>query len=44
MEIGKLRENILEKDPDPEKFEETLKKLRETGEIYSPARGKIKIV
>ncbi len=44
MEIGKLRENILEKDPDPEKFEETLKKLQETGEVYSPARGKVKIV
>ncbi|MFY1113114.1 MAG: hypothetical protein AB3K77_15765 [Methanosarcinaceae archaeon] len=44
MEIGKLRENILEKGLTPEKLEETLKKLQETGEVYSPARGEIKIV
>jgi len=44
METVKLREKVLEKDPNPEKFEEILKKLQETGEVYSPARGKIKIV
>ena len=44
METGKLREDVLEKDLTPEKFEEILKKLQETGEVYSPAKGKIKIV
>jgi hypothetical protein len=44
METGELRENVLEKDLDPEKFDETLKKLQETGEVYSPARGMIKMV
>ncbi len=44
MEAGKLREKVLEKSLNPEKFEKTLKTLKETGEVYSPARGKIKIV
>lgn len=44
MDTGKLRENVLEKGLNPEKFEEILKRLQETGEVYSPARGKIKIV
>lgn len=44
METEELRKNVLKKDLNPEKFEDALKKLQETGEVYSPARGKIKIV
>lgn len=44
MEAGKLREKVLEKGLNPEKFEKILKTLQETGEVYSPTKGKIKIV
>ncbi len=44
IEISKFRQKVLDKGISPEKFEMVLKKLLETGEIYSPEPGVIKRV
>ncbi|WP_255334734.1 hypothetical protein [Methanosarcina sp. KYL-1] len=44
MKLEDLREKTLEKGICPEKFDKTLEKLLEAGNIYSPAPGEIKLV
>jgi ribosomal protein S27E len=44
MEIKELQQKALEKGMIPEKFDLILKKLLETGELYSPEPGMIKMV
>ena len=44
MKIEEFREKALEKGIVEEKFETTLKKLMETGEIYSPEPGIVKLI
>ena len=44
MEIKELQQKALEKGISPEKFDLILKKLLETGELYSPEPGMIKLV
>lgn len=44
IEINELRQRALDREISPEKFETMLKKLLETGEIYSPEPGMIKSV
>ena len=44
MKIEELQQKALEKGISPEKFDIILKKLLETGEIYSPEPGIIKLV
>jgi DNA replicative helicase MCM subunit Mcm2 (Cdc46/Mcm family) len=44
IEKQELRQKVLEKGITQEKFETTLKNLLETGELYSPQPGIIKIV
>jgi len=44
IEKEELRQKVLEKGITQEKFETTLKSLLETGELYSPQPGIIKIV
>jgi len=44
MNIEEFREKALDKGISEEKFETILKKLMETGEIYSPEPGFVKLV
>jgi len=44
MKIEEFREKALEKGIVEEKFETTLKKLMETGDIYSPEPGVVKLI
>jgi DNA replicative helicase MCM subunit Mcm2 (Cdc46/Mcm family) len=44
MKIEEFREKALEKGISEEKFETNLKKLLETGELYSPEPGVVKLV
>jgi hypothetical protein len=44
IEINELRQRALDREIRPEKFEIMLKNLLETGEIYSPEPGMIKMV
>lgn len=44
MKLEDLREKALEKGISPEKFDKTLEKLLEAGNIYSPSPGEIKPV
>ena len=44
MEIEKLQQKALEKEVSPEKFYIILRKLLETGEIYSPESGMLNLV
>jgi DNA replicative helicase MCM subunit Mcm2 (Cdc46/Mcm family) len=44
MGIEELQQKALEKGISPEMFDVTLKTLLETGEIYSPESGMIKLV
>ena len=44
MEIKELQQKALEKGIIPEKFDLILKKLLETGELYSPEPGMIKLI
>jgi hypothetical protein len=44
IELEKLQQKALEKDVSPEKFNIILRTLLETGEIYSPESGIIKLV
>ena len=44
IEINEFRQRALDREISPEKFEIMLKKLLETGEIYSPEPGMIKRV
>jgi hypothetical protein len=44
MEIEEFQQKALEKGISPEKFDLMLKKLLETGELYSPEPGIIKLV
>jgi DNA replicative helicase MCM subunit Mcm2 (Cdc46/Mcm family) len=44
MKIEELREKALEKGISEEKFETILKKLLETGDLYSPEPGVIKLI
>jgi DNA replicative helicase MCM subunit Mcm2 (Cdc46/Mcm family) len=42
--IGEFREKAMEKGISQEKFDAILKKLLETGELYSPEPGIVKLV
>lgn len=44
MRIEDFREKALEKGINKEKFETNLKKLLETGELYSPEQGFVKLI
>lgn len=44
MKIEEFREKALDKGISEEKFEITLKKLLETGELYSPEPGVVKLI
>lgn len=44
MRIEEFREKALEKGISEEKFETTLKKLLETGDLYSPEPGFVKLI
>lgn len=44
MKIEEFRKKALDKGINEEKFEVTLKKLLETGEIYSPEPGFVKLI
>lgn len=44
MKIEELREKALEKGVSEERFETIMKKLLETGELYSPEPGVVKII
>lgn len=44
MKIEEFREKALDKGVSEEKFEITLKKLLETGELYSPEPGFVKLI
>jgi DNA replicative helicase MCM subunit Mcm2 (Cdc46/Mcm family) len=44
MGIEELQQKAMEKGISPEKFDVTLKTLLETGEIYSPESGMIKLL
>lgn len=44
MKIEEFREKALDKGISEEKFEITLKKLLETGDIYSPEPGFVKLI
>lgn len=44
MEIKELQQKALEKGISPEKFDMILKKCQDTGELYSPSAGIIKLV
>ena len=44
MQIEEFQQKALEKGISPEKFNSILKKVLETGELYSPKPGIIKLV
>ncbi len=44
MKIEELQQKALEKGLSPEKFDIILKTLLETGEIYFPESGTVKLV
>ncbi len=44
MKIEEFREEALEKGISKERFEIILKKLLETGELYSPEPGVVKLI
>jgi DNA replicative helicase MCM subunit Mcm2 (Cdc46/Mcm family) len=44
IKIEEFREKALDKGVSEEKFEKILKKLLETGEIYSPEKGFVKLI